>query len=106
MDAGQTPAAVQAPPSPPLGYQDAVDEALIAVEQVVIPRHQPIELLPRTPEVLNMQVSRCSVKVVECGRCGWQHKWFSEPLVCVLSCRQSRHHDTHIRGSENHLEMR
>ncbi len=26
---------------PPLGYQDALDEALIAVEQVVIPRQQP-----------------------------------------------------------------
>ena len=44
--------------SPPLGYQDALDEALIAVEQVVIPRQQPIELLPRTAELLDMQV-RC-----------------------------------------------
>lgn len=45
--------------SPPLGYQDALDEALIAVEQVVIPRQQPIELLPRTPELLDMQVRSC-----------------------------------------------
>lgn len=37
-------------------YQDARDEALIAVEQVVIPRQQPIELLPQTPELLDMQV--------------------------------------------------
>ncbi|DBB09376.1 TPA: hypothetical protein ACH3X3_007951 [Trebouxia sp. C0006] len=43
--------------SPPLRFQDAMDEALIAVEQVVIPRHQPIELLPRTPELLDMQVA-------------------------------------------------
>ncbi len=47
--------------SPPLGFQDAMDEALIAVEQVVIPRHQPIELLPRTPELLDMQVSKTQV---------------------------------------------
>ena len=48
-------------PNPPLGYQDAMDEALIAVEQVVIPRHQAIELLPRTSELLNMQVTMCNV---------------------------------------------
>lgn len=45
--------------SPPLGYQDALDEALIAVEQIVIPRQQPIELLPRTAELLDMQVECC-----------------------------------------------
>lgn len=49
--------------SPPLGFQDAMDEALIAVEQVVIPRHQPIELLPRTPELLDMQVSIAQVRL-------------------------------------------
>lgn len=43
--------------SPPWRYQDAMDEALVAVEQVVIPRQQPIELLPQTPELLDMQVS-------------------------------------------------
>ncbi|KAL3133379.1 hypothetical protein ABBQ38_007249 [Trebouxia sp. C0009 RCD-2024] len=42
--------------SPSWRYQDARDEALIAVEQVVIPRQQPIELLPQTPELLDMQV--------------------------------------------------
>lgn len=47
--------------SPPVGYQDAVDEALIAVEQVVIPRHQAIELLPRTSELLDMQVTLCDM---------------------------------------------
>lgn len=38
-----------------------MDEALIAVEQVVIPRHQAIELLPRTSELLDMQVTLCDV---------------------------------------------
>lgn len=33
-----------------------LDEALIAVERVVVPRKQPIELLPRTPELLDLQV--------------------------------------------------
>ena len=41
----------------PLGYQAAMDEAIIAIEQVVIPRNQPIELLPRPAEILEMQVS-------------------------------------------------
>lgn len=49
--------------SPPLGFQDAMDEALVAVEQVVIPRRQPIELLPRTPELLDMQVSMTQVSL-------------------------------------------
>ena len=40
----------------PLGYQAAMDEAIIAIEQVVIPRNQPIELLPRPAEILEMQV--------------------------------------------------
>lgn len=43
------------PVNPP-GYQDAVDEARIAVEQIVIPRQQPIELLPRTQQLLEIQV--------------------------------------------------
>ena len=34
-----------------------MDEVLIAVEQVVIPKQQAIELLPRMPELLDMQVS-------------------------------------------------
>lgn len=42
---------------PLLGYQDAMDEVLVAVEQVVIPKQQAIELLPRMPELLDMQVS-------------------------------------------------
>jgi len=49
--------------SPPLGFKDAMDEALVAVEQVVIPRRQPIELLPRTPELLDMQVSMTQVSL-------------------------------------------
>lgn len=49
---------------PPLGYQDALDEALIAVEQVVIPRQQPIELLPRTAELLDMQVACCHLLLI------------------------------------------
>ena len=50
--------------SPPLRYQDAMDEALVAVEQVVIPRQQPIELLPQTPELLDMQVNpSCSLQM-------------------------------------------
>lgn len=40
----------------PLGYQAAMDEAIIAIEQVVIPRNQPIELLPRPAEILEMQM--------------------------------------------------
>ena len=51
------PADVENKSGPPFGYQDAMDEALVAVEQIVIPRQQPIELLPRTPELLDMQVS-------------------------------------------------
>ncbi len=54
---------------PPLGFQDAMDEALIAVEQVVIPRHQPIELLPRTPELLDMQVSITQVSLHADNNC-------------------------------------
>ena len=42
-----------------VGCQDALDEALIAVEQVVIPRQQPIELLPQIPELLDLQVGTC-----------------------------------------------
>ena len=38
------------------GYQDAVDEAQMAVEQIVIPTQQPIELLPQTPELIDVQV--------------------------------------------------
>ncbi len=55
--------------SPPLRFQDAMDEALIAVEQVVIPRHQPIELLPRTPELLDMQVSIMQVSLHADNNC-------------------------------------
>lgn len=43
--------------SNPPGYQDAVDEARIAAEQIVIPRQQPIELLPRTQRLLDAQVN-------------------------------------------------
>lgn len=47
---------------PPFGYQDALDEALVAVEQIVIPRQQPIELLPQTAELLEVQVSPCRLR--------------------------------------------
>ena len=43
--------------SRPPGYQDAVDEARIAAEQIVIPRQQAIELLPRTQQLLDIQVT-------------------------------------------------
>ena len=56
MASEQTSDGEQPVVSPPSGYQDAMDEALIAVEQVVLLRQQPIELLPRTPELLDMQV--------------------------------------------------
>ncbi len=74
--------------SPPLGFQDAMDEALIAVEQVVIPRHQPIELLPRTPELLDMQVSITQVSLHAddnccCILCQHPVMLFSQLAVCA-----------------------
>lgn len=36
---------------------DALEEARLAVEEIVIPRQQPIELLPRSPSVLELQVA-------------------------------------------------
>ena len=45
------------------GYQDAVDEARIAAEQIVIPRQQPIELLPRTQQLLDIQV--CDILIMK-----------------------------------------
>ena len=38
-----------------------MDDAKIAIEQVVIPRNQPIELLPRPAEILDMQVTANTV---------------------------------------------
>ena len=34
---------------------DALEEARLAVEQIVIPKRQPVELLPRSPQVRKMQ---------------------------------------------------
>ncbi len=34
---------------------DALEEARLAVEQIVIPKGQPVELLPRSPKVRKMQ---------------------------------------------------
>jgi predicted RNA-binding protein Jag len=34
---------------------DALEEARLAVEQIVIPKGQPVELLPRSPQVRKMQ---------------------------------------------------
>ncbi|KAK9824105.1 hypothetical protein WJX72_007767 [[Myrmecia] bisecta] len=36
---------------------DALEEARLAMEQIVLPRGQPIELLPRAAEVLEMQIA-------------------------------------------------
>ncbi len=78
---------------PPLGFQDAMDEALIAVEQVVIPRHQPIELLPRTPELLDMQVSIMQVSLRADNNCcciflsASSHAPSSIGYVCMILLR-------------------
>jgi predicted RNA-binding protein Jag len=34
---------------------EALEEARLAVEQIVIPKGQPVELLPRSPKVRKMQ---------------------------------------------------
>ncbi|MGL5058627.1 MAG: R3H domain-containing nucleic acid-binding protein, partial [Microcoleus sp.] len=34
---------------------EALEEARLAVEQIVIPKGQPVELLPRSPHVRKMQ---------------------------------------------------
>ncbi len=34
---------------------EALEEARLAVEQIVIPKHQPVELLPRSPKIRKMQ---------------------------------------------------
>jgi predicted RNA-binding protein Jag len=34
---------------------DALEEARLAVEQIVIPQGQPVELLPRSPKIRKMQ---------------------------------------------------
>ena len=34
---------------------DALEEARLAVEQIVLPKGQPVELLPRSPKVRKMQ---------------------------------------------------
>lgn len=60
-DAPHTPATSLAVNTP--GYQDAVDEARIAAEQIVIPRQQPIELLPRTQQLLDIQV--CDMLIIK-----------------------------------------
>ena len=41
----------------PFGYDDAVTEASLAAEHIVIPRQQAIELMPQTAELLEVQVS-------------------------------------------------
>ncbi|GMJ10141.1 hypothetical protein like AT1G73170 [Hibiscus trionum] len=35
---------------------DALEEARIAIEQVVIPRAEPVELLPRSPQIISLQI--------------------------------------------------
>ena len=35
---------------------EALEEARLAVEQIVLRRKQPIELLPRSPDVIQLQV--------------------------------------------------
>lgn len=44
-----------------------VQEARVAVEQIVIPKVQAVELLPRSPEVLALQV-----KLVESYQLAWE----------------------------------
>lgn len=46
---------------------DALEEARVAVEQIVIPKVQAVELLPRSPEVLALQV-----KLVESYQLAWE----------------------------------
>lgn len=40
---------------PPRAVRDALEEARLAVEEVVVPQGQPMELLPRPGDVLEMQ---------------------------------------------------
>ena len=35
---------------------DALEETRLAIEHIVIPRNEPVELLPRVPAVLQLQV--------------------------------------------------
>ncbi|KAL4272489.1 hypothetical protein GQ457_13G003910 [Hibiscus cannabinus] len=35
---------------------DALEEARVAIEQVVIPRAEPVELLPRSPRIISLQI--------------------------------------------------
>ncbi|BBN12800.1 hypothetical protein MPTK1_5g22990 [Marchantia polymorpha subsp. ruderalis] len=35
---------------------DALEEARLAIEQLVIPKGQPVELLPRTPDIIALQI--------------------------------------------------
>lgn len=39
-----------------ISQTEALEEARIVVEQIVMPRQQPVELLPRSPSVLQLQV--------------------------------------------------
>lgn len=73
--------------SRPPGYQDAVDEARIAAEQIVIPRQQAIELLPRTEQLLNVQVRADAQLIVRSGNSRMAIALqYCKALVCLHAC--------------------
>lgn len=43
--------------------KEAMEEARLAIVEIVIPRRQPIELLPRVPWILKMQVQTQALTV-------------------------------------------
>lgn len=64
---------------------DALEEARLAVEEIVIPRQQIIELLPRSPSVLELQVA----SALRADDLYWPFKSLqslSSPIQFIFTC--------------------
>ena len=51
-----------------MAESDALDEVRCAIEDIIIPRNQPVELMPQVPRIIEMQVPLFWKEIISIAR--------------------------------------